>query len=395
MSTTVSNSTGDQPSVVDALLARVDKALYPAGKPAGASDSFDITSTKGQTQFNLGSGTIDSLFDVCIDNAQIDELLKQYPPERMHLIISLMMAKVEGESIENTVNSINMGRMRQVAQTNEIINATKYAQEQTEKLAYEEDDWKKKAGTSPSGGPTVDPPEENDKWWEILIKVIVLIVIVVATVVACAVAGPMGGLLVLGLVMLVVGIMELVKVCSKNRKVDGAIDKALSFISPAQIAADLVMDVVCAANGTDINDPAMKKIKMWVKLGADIIMILIMVAMTVASLGAASGAVISSVLKIIEIASMVAQVATGVASGVQGIVQGKKDLDLAEKRLAIDKISAIISKLRQDADLIGQQLDLLMDAFGSDLNDIKKAYEAASRNLKAEHETKMNIVRNF
>jgi hypothetical protein len=91
-------------------------------------------------------------------------------------------------------------------------------------------------------------------------------------------------------------------------------------------------------------------------------------------------------------------IVTGIAAivgGVFEILQGIRDLQTVEKRFELNKLVALVEKMKIDLEVMTQDIDVLIEMFESKMSDVRAEYDKAARMLKEHCDTKRMIAQNF
>jgi cytochrome c biogenesis protein CcdA len=314
------------------------------------------------------------------------DMLEQNLP--IVLIYILMMATREQETTEGFIESIKMQQKQQSIERINLIQETTAAQAKREAAAGDPDDWKARVNIDRTGAPRKDdPPEDNCG------KVILGAILIGIGIITFFFGGGIL-LLAVGAVLITVCaiITQIAKAAIKSQSQMRQFEKVMGWINPAELLTDAIVEVVCEIGGYNPNDEKMQKLKMILKITFNVLaavaLVIAGIAATIVTGGAAAPAIAMAVMGIIM---GIIQLACAVLE----YKQAEKELELSEKRFALNKILAVIEQIKMNLEVIGQDLDLLIEMFASKMSDVREEYEKASRVLKEYNDTKRAIAQNI
>jgi hypothetical protein len=304
----------------------------------------------------------------------------------LFVLYSLMMAMREQESTENLIEAIQMQQKRQKIEIINSIEMRTGAQEKKEKLIREEDDWKTKVNVDRTGEARKDDPPPLDPCLKVILVIVIFIV--------AAWTGGLGLLLIVAVAAITICaiVSQICKAAIKSHAQMRQFEYVMSWLNPAELLADAVVTVVCELGGYNPNDEKMKKLKMGLMLAINIL-----AAIAIIVLG-----IVVSVLSGGTLAPAIAMAIVGVIMGAIQLAcaileyqQAEKAMEVAEKRLALNKMLAVIEKIKMDLETVSQEIDMLIELFASKMSDVREEYEKASRLLKEYNDTKRLIAQNI
>jgi hypothetical protein len=343
--------------------------------------------------------TLTGLFNLMGSRQDIDPASIPKSMEYMYMYASLL-ARAESMTTERFIQSIQVKRNAQTIVTKNVITQAVNATNKQNN----DSDWKAKAGIAPSGFPTTDPPKEEN-CASSLIMVFVAIAAIVLAPFTAGVSLLIGGAILLVAYMIAsLGALIAKAVHGEDSAEYRDIMAVFEWINPVAAFTNFIVGVYCEITGKSRNDEDVQKFSMKLRLALDILVVLIelivsiiiAVVLATVTVGAATplaAALVAAVIAQLVVALITA--GTGIASGVMEYQRANKALTLAKQKLELAKINALVEKMKAELQVIGKEIDMIVEVFTSHASKSREQYERAEKILKEYNDTKLNIINNL
>ncbi|MDR1232883.1 MAG: hypothetical protein LBJ75_01290, partial [Puniceicoccales bacterium] len=294
------------------------------------------------------------------------------------MVYILTMATREQETTESLVSAIQAQQKRSKADRQELIIQKEDQLIKQQELAKEDSEasWKGRVNVDRTGAVRKDDKSDGNCAQAVLAIMLFVMMpgIAIILIIVCSI------------------ITQIVQAATESHAKMRQFERVMAWINPADAFTEGMVAIVCELGGYDPDDERMQKLKMGLKITAQIIaaigIIVAGIALTVVTGGggapAAAMAIAGALAAIVQLVCAVLE-----------YKQAEKELNLAQSRFVLNKLLALVEQMKMNLEVVSQDIDALIEMFSSSMSNVREQYEKASRILKEYNDTKQMIAQNI